>query len=325
MSIGRDKLVEVLKSCKHIGDEKTIKKYNIKEDTLRRYKAEFRLRNIKLDFNYCETKIPKILLLDIEILPMHALIWGTYKQRIPISNIELDWCVLSYVAKWLNQSEYYHDILTSEECRFRYNNQNPKKERNEVDKRVCASLYKLMDEADIIVGHNLNRYDHRKMTARFIEFGFGPLSPLQTIDTLMQSRKLSMFSSHKLDYLGQLLRNKGKIETNYQLWKDCMVGNEDALGRMLEYNIEDVALLEEVYLWLRGYMKSHPNLGLYYDLEEPICPNCGGEIEETDKFYYTTANKFRACRCRKCGAYSRLRTSDISKDNKRHLLSALAR
>jgi hypothetical protein len=324
-NITREKLIERLVSIKSIGKEKTAEKYNISEETLSRYLREARQRQIDIDFYYKEKKQPKILLLDIETLPMEIYVWGLFKQRPNIQQVDLDWCVLSWTAKWLNDNIYYKDILTSKECYFRYNRLNDKKDRNRVDKKIVEGLYTLMDEADIIIGHNLNRFDHRKMTARFIELGLKPLSPFQSIDTLTHSRKLAMFTSHKLDYLGQLERNHGKLDTDFQLWKDCVIGNQEALDRMLAYNIEDVALLEEIYLWLRPYMKGHPNLGLYYDLDYPVCPNCGHDVVETDKYYYTTVNKYTVCKCKNCGSYSRLRNSAIDKDTRRHLISTVAR
>jgi RNase P subunit RPR2 len=126
--------------------------------------------------------------------------------------------------------------------------------------------------------------------------------------------------------LGELIRNKGKIETNFDLWKRCKIGDKDALTEMERYNKEDVALLEETYLFLRPWIKNHPNVGLLMDANEPCCPNCGSfNIEITDSYYTTPANQYKAVRCGDCGAPNRLPESIVGTLEKKKLLRSIAR
>ena len=257
-------------------------------------------------------KLPKILLFDIETLPVQVRVWGLYKQRIPHTNIIKDWLCLSWSAKWLMGSEIMADVLT------------PKEAKDRDDSRILKSIWTLIDNADIIISHNLKRFDARKLNARFILNGMNPPSPYQMVDTLKHSQSNFAFSSHKLDFLGSLIRNEGKISTDYELWVKCENGEQEALDYMVAYNKEDVVLLEEAYLWLRPWMKSHPNVALYMDLKEPVCANCGSkEIFEED-YYYTPAGKYASVRC-ECGAIGRVAQSALSLKERRTLNRPIAR
>ena len=288
------------------GIEKTIADFEISYETvtrnIRRYK-----QLIKTD-----TRLPKILIFDIETLPMHVRVWGLYKQRIPHTNVIKDWIVLSWAAKWLMDNNMMSDILT------------PLEVTDRDDKRICDSIWKLIDEADIIIAHNLERFDIRKLNSRFLINGLNPPSPYQSIDTLKHSQKIFAHSSHRLDWLGKLVRNEGKVDTDYNLWIRCENGEQDALDYMLAYNKEDVGLLEEVYMWMRAWIRSHPNIGIYMDLQEPVCANCGSNNLVSVGYYYTPAGKYESVRC-ECGAIGRYRSNNLSLEQSKKLIRSVAR
>ena len=149
------------------GVEKAANQFNIKKNTVRRF-----IRQAK------EKKVPaKVLLLDIETAPMEVYVWGLYKQRISHTNIIKDWNIICWSAKWLNDSDYKGDCLTPKESI----------ERN--DKRILQSIWNLLEKADVVIGHNVERFDLRKLNARFKYHGINPPTPYQTIDTLKHSRR----------------------------------------------------------------------------------------------------------------------------------------
>ena len=239
-------------------------------------------------------ELPKILLFDIETALMEVYVWGLYKQRIPHTNIikdkdgsEKSWFVLSWAAKWLFDDNVQSDTVTPSES----------KSRN--DKRILKSIWKLLDEAEIVIGHNLDRFDIRKLNARFIDNDINPPSPFRSIDTLKVARKEFAFVSYKQDFLTKHFELENKLKTEFQLWVDCMQGDQARLDEMAKYNRHDVMGLEQVYLKLRPYIKNHPNLGVLVDMD--VCPTCGCEyLDETDSVYFTTANKFPVYRCQGC-------------------------
>lgn len=239
-------------------------------------------------------------------------VWGLYKQRIPHDNIIEDWITLSWAAKWLDKPEMMSDILTPDECIKRD------------DKRILESVWKLIDEADIIVAHNLKKFDIRKLNSRFLINRFMPPAPYGMIDTLIESQKTFAHSSHRLDYLGRLIRNEGKISTDYGLWVRCENGEQQALDYMIKYNREDVTLLEEVYLWMRPWIKAHPNMGVFMELDKPVCRVCGSKNIVSNGSYYTVAGKYRSVRCADCGAVGRMRTNELTNELRKQLVRPIA-
>ena len=48
---------------------------------------------------------PKILLYDIETAPIQAYVWGLWDNNVALNQIETDWYILSWSAKWLGTPE----------------------------------------------------------------------------------------------------------------------------------------------------------------------------------------------------------------------------
>ena len=255
----------------------------------------------------------KILLFDIETTPMEVYVWGLVGNKyIQPMNVIKDWNVLSWSAKWLFDSEVMSDIQT------------PKEAIDRSDSRVIGGVWDLINQANVVIAHNGDRFDLKKLNTRFIMNGYLPPSPYQSIDTLKVAKRNFAFSSNKLDYLGKIMTNKGKISTNFQLWTDCLAGDKQALHDMLEYNEEDVRLLEEVYVELRPWIKSHPNVGVY--MEDEVCPACGSEdVHPNGGYYTTTANKYESYRCDDCGSLSRKLESELSIQGRRKLMRPMPR
>ena len=251
-------------------------------------------KNFQSPMDSPKMDLPKILLFDIETSLMEVYVWGLYKQFIPHTNIikdengqEKSWFCLSWAAKWLYDDTILSDVVLPHEARARN------------DKRILKSIWELLDKADIVIAHNGDRFDIRKLNARFIDNEMDPPSPFRTIDTLKVARKEFAFVSYKQDFLTKHFHLQTKLETSFQLWVDCMSGDQKRLDEMAEYNRHDVMGLEEVYLKLRPYIKNHPNLGVLMDMD--VCPNCGCEhLDETEATYFTSANQFPVYRCQGC-------------------------
>lgn len=190
-----------------------------------------------------ETNInPKILFIDIETAPIESYTWWIYDQCISINQIKEDWFVLSWSAKWLWEKEIKHARLTWKDA-LRKN-----------DRLIIKEIWSLIDAADIVVGHNLDRFDIKKINTRFIKHWLPIPSYYQTIDTLKIARKFFGITSNKLDYLCKFLWLKRKISTWwFELWSECLKWNEKALKQMDEYCRNDTVILEELYLKLEKY------------------------------------------------------------------------
>lgn len=220
----------------------------------------------------------KILLLDIETAPLVGQAWGKYDQNI--LKIIRPSFMLSFAYKWLGEKKVYCKALPD------YSGYD----KNKVDdKYLVQDLWKLFDEADIIVAHNGDQFDIKKSYARFAVHDLPAPRPVKTIDTKKIAKKHFRLDSNSLSDLGQFLDLGVKIPTGgFDLWDQCIGGDLAAWTRMRDYNVRDVRLLELVYLRIRSYSDNHPNLNLYQDPEHPPenCPVC--ESSNTVKRGYHT-------------------------------------
>ncbi len=295
---------KVLTYLNENGETETLQHFGITAESLRRYERRKR---------FFETKQPKVGILDIETTPLQAHVWGTWKQRIGYEQVINDWFMLSYSWKWLFDSKVSGGVLAPEEAIKRD------------DSRITRELWKFLDTCDVVIGHNINRFDIPKAQTRFIVNKLNPPSPFRTIDTLTIAQQNFRFASNKLDYIGELLLHDRKIHTEYQLWLDCMAGVPHRLQEMLAYNKKDVLLEEEAYVFLRPYIKSHPNMAIYQESHEPSCPTCGSVNIDECGHYTTSVNRYLAFRCKDCGAICRSRSTSIPLKCKSGILRSIAR
>lgn len=263
----------------------------------------------------------KILLFDIETSPLEFWGWKLWQQFVGPHQILKDWAILAWSAKWLFTDKVMGERVTPEEGHDR------------TDESVMEPLWKLIDEADIVVTHNGNRFDLPRINTRFILNGFLPPSPYRSVDTNAVVKRTFQFTSNKMDLINRSLGILTKLEhEGMDMWHKCVSGNsvvaEPALDNMLRYNKQDVLALEDLYLALRPWIKSHPNVNLYQEFtgekDEVSCANCGSHDITWNSKYYTPAGRFEAFRCDSCGAIGRSRYSDLSTDERKSLGMSVA-
>ena len=254
----------------------------------------------------------KILLFDLETAPLQTYMWSKWQKGVNDDAIISDWFILTWSGKWLFEDKIISHRCTAEEA----------KEQN--DKRIVQELWQAFDEADIIIAHNLKKFDEKKSNTRFLFYQLPPPSPYLTIDTLLHARKRFAITSNRLDYIAKWIGIEGKMETPKGLWWQAMKGDNDALEQMRLYCDQDVKVLEDVYLYLRPYIKPHPNLGLFIEEDRQCCPSCGhDELEMLNKDYVTFVNSYTAHRCKSCGSVSRARVTNTPIKSKRQLTTSI--
>jgi hypothetical protein len=193
------------------------------------------------------------------------------------------------------------------------------------DYEIVSSIWHLLDEADIVVAHNGDRFDVNKVKAKFYEYGMTPPSPFKIVDTLKVSRANFGHSSHRLDHIAKKRKLGQKLKTDFDLWLDVMRGVKSEQERMIAYNIKDVELLEEVYLEVRPWVTNHPNYGVYTDGKKTVCPKCGSDHIHYRGYAYTTAGKFRRFVCRDCGGWARHASNELDISSRRGLARNVAK
>lgn len=255
-----------------------------------------------------KVKSPKILLLDIETSPLISYTWGLFDQNVGLNQIKKDWHVLSFAAKWLGDSPkkiIYHD-------------QSQMKDVSD-DKKLMEKVWKLIDEADILLTQNGVSFDVKKLNARFLVHGLPPPSPVRHIDTLKIMRKNFALTSNKLEYATNLLNTKYKKLQHskfagFSLWAECLKGNKEAWKEMKKYNCYDILSLEELYHKLRVWDNSI-NFSAYNDNEKHTC-SCGHTEFESRGFSYSATGKYQRLKCKKCGKWGRSRVNLLTKEKR---------
>jgi hypothetical protein len=173
------------------------------------------------------------------------------------------------------------------------------------------------------VAHWGSGFDMPMLNGRFIMTGLMPPSPVTMIDTKVHAAKSFKFPSNKLDYLAQQFGVGQKVKTDWDLWENCLKGDDVALEQMDTYCQMDVKILEAVYLVMRPWIKPHPNVGLYIDSDVPVCPTCGSKHLNWGQVYTTFANTYSAFQCNDCGSQGRARKTILTKEVRERLTLSL--
>ncbi len=239
----------------------------------------------------------KIILWDIETTPIVTYTWDLWPNSISHDSIVQDWSIICGAWKELGVDKVHTAVI--------------KKVGD--DKEVVKTLRDAIADADIIIHHNGDKFDLKKLNARIIYHGLDPLPNINTLDTVKEARKVAKFTANRLDYLGKHLVGHGKVHVDYQLWLDVMAGSKKALKEMVDYNVVDVERLEEVYIALRPYMKNHPHAGAIQGWEKnSACKNCGSTHVKKNGIRYTRAGVAKQeLQCKECHAYSTVTLKSI--------------
>lgn len=239
-------------------------------------------------------KLPKkILIYDIETTPNLGYIWAKYEQNV-LKFVE-EWSLLSFAYKWYGENKTIA-VGTN----------------NFTEEALVLRLHQLFSEADVVIAHNGDKFDQRKVNAKFLEYGLNPPASYESIDTLKVSRKYFALNSHKLDDLGSILKIGNKLNTGgFELWLGCMRGDKRSWQKMLAYNKQDVVLLEKVYKRLLPWINNHPSMSV---LGKPdSCPKCaGGPLQARGTRKTTKTGVYQRFQCTNCGGWCTSRTVDKS-------------
>lgn len=250
---------------------------------------------------------PRILLYDIETAPIRAAMWSMWQQGVGLNQIEDDWFIMSFCAKWLGEDDvFYYD--------------QSQVDNMEDDTYLLSKLWTLLNEADVVIGQNIKKFDTKKVNARFILNGFPKPSSYRQIDTLTVAKEQFAFTSNKLEYVSDKLcpdvkKSKHKEYPGYELWSSCLQGDERAWRCMKEYNVQDVIALEHLYNILSSWDNKLPNFDVFVDDVLDMSE------WEKDGFVYTNLGKFQRYRNKNTGVQRRSRVNLLSKEKRDSLLA----
>mgnify|MGYP001562811409 CR=1 FL=1 len=268
------------------------------EDLKKQFKGRTSNSLRKTFYRHIDKPAVRALVFDIETKPLLAYVWGLWDNNVALNQIENDWSVLSWSAKWLDAPD--DEVMYAD---------NRKSKDLDDDKSLLEQIWKLLDEADIVITHYGKKFDVPKLYARFIKHGMNPPSSFRHIDTKQIASSKFAFTSNKLEYLAKFLGVKHTKLTERKfagqlMWTGCIKGIKAAWEEMKAYNIRDTIVLQEVFHVLKKWDKSI-NFDVYHDGLENVC-TCGGKsfiIHKLSPYIYTNTGKFDRLICTnsKCG------------------------
>ena len=187
-----------------------------------------------------EKHIPKVLIIDIETRSLTVKTFGLRDQNIGLEQVVDDGGILCWSAKWLGSNKVFFEETKGVKSK---------------EKVILKKLKKLMDEADIILGQNSQKFDIPIINGLLLYYDLiDDVKEYKQIDTLRMSRSKYKFLSHKLQYMsGKLCEIKKQTHAKFpgmSLWMEYEAKNPKAFVEMKKYNLADVEATEELFLKL---------------------------------------------------------------------------
>lgn len=251
-----------------------------------------------------EEREPRVLIYDIETSPIIGYTWGVWQTDV--IQIKEDWQILTVAWKWLGDKKVrcvgqddFDDYMPG------VNN----------DLQVIKTIHKLFDEADIVIAHNGNSFDQKKVQARMMIHGMNPPSPYKQIDTKLVAKRYAAFSRNNLKWLAKDFHVAQKGDPGgFGTWEGCMAGDAKAWKQMKKYNKQDIPPLEDIYLKMLPWITTHPNMGRLMN-KINVCPKCGSEELQSRGYRVTNVTRYRRLQCQKCGGWCSRRLGEGKLDD----------
>lgn len=239
---------------------------------------------------------PKTLFIDIETSACLGWSWQMWDTNL--ISIHRDWSILCFAYKWADGPVQVESIKPPRSLGAFIQNKRS-------DYQLVRSLWRLLDTADIVVAHNGNSFDLKKIVSRFLYYKLPPPSPYKQVDTKVSVKRVSSNTSNKLDDLGKQwgLGQKMKHE-GWDMWLDSMGGKKKAWAMMKAYNKQDVLLLEKIYNHLLPYISNHPNVAMWTDFT--CCTNCQSKNLTSRGWAFNKTTKYKRIVCKDCGRWMRV-------------------
>ena len=166
-------------------------------------------------------------------------------------------------------------------------------------------VWSWVDEADILIGHNMAAFDSKHLMSGWAEMGLPAPSPFKVIDTLKIARGSLNMESNTLDSLAKRLGVESKSDKyDVRVAQAAVAGDKEAQARIEGYNRGDIVASEALFDRLRPYARNIPHLGMWTD-DELACPSCGHTMTATGKTVHANVQRYEHLTCPNCGSHAR--------------------
>lgn len=173
-----------------------------------------------------------------------------------------------------------------------------------------AAAQDLLEEADVLVGHNSKGFDWPHLKGDLIMAGLKIPPEPKHVDTLLLARKHANWEANHLDTLTKRLgipakTDKYRIETAMA----AVSGDVKAQRRIERYNRGDVKATKGLAKEFRPLWGV--NLGLFEDDPgRPVCTSCKSRNLQRRGFSVKAALRYPRFQCQSCGKWQTSKTAD---------------
>lgn len=168
---------------------------------------------------------------------------------------------------------------------------------------MLRAAWDVFDAADLVYGHNHDRFDIRHLNTGWRDIGLPPPSPFKTLDTLKAARSTFGDESKTLNALCQRVGVVSKVDKyDVDVARAAITGNKAAQRRIKTYNCGDVEASEALVDRLRGWIPSHPHDLIGRIDDRPTCNQCWGDNLEHNGVKLAQQITYTLWRCGDCGA-----------------------
>jgi RNase_H superfamily len=241
--------------------------------------------------NIYTKKSLKILIFDLELLPNSGFFYDRFSDfGIPQQFIRKTKALCAIGYKWFGDDEV--TVLAT------------KKPYEDYD--ILKKFAPIWEQADYVVAHNGDAFDIKALGARYKYHNLPPLPPVASIDTLRLARQKwgQFLNGNGLDHLAEMAGLGRKLKIDASLWVRCAEGDKAAMAEMIEYNRQDVNLLELVFADMLSTVKHKINHNLFIDSPVKVCKTCGHDDLEHKGYELTAATYRHRYRCKACNSWS---------------------
>lgn len=168
------------------------------------------------------------------------------------------------------------------------------------DKWIVQTFKKVVEDADIVVGHYSTRFDYPFLQARALYHGLSPFpTDIRHIDTWRVSRDKLKLNSNRLASLAAHLGLEEKTALSGPIWIKAMSGHKPSIKYVVEHCAQDVVVLEQVYEKIKPLRADNPKASL------TGCPTCGSTKLQARGRSRTTKRLMQRWSCNACGHWHR--------------------
>lgn len=250
---------------------------------------------------------PSVFFFDTEIAKS---LYAKFPPRKPeydsYHNVIRDWWIICWKGQWEDSKKIIGASVTDNEKRWKKDPMD--------DYHPVKELYEQVKDADVLVGHNMDKFDWMKFMARVTYHKMLPLAKPKIIDTWQMAKSIGQYTSNSLGYLTEHhgLATKASNRGN-DMWNDVVrhiINRDDKAARavikeVMDYCGPDVTACKELYHFLLPYapQRFRLNANLYRGEGVECCPVCEHEELMQRGYALTVTGKYPRYQCKKCGSW----------------------